>query len=229
MSQEDATSNGGTNGVGAGRLRRPALDRSEPRRGWGNLYAPGKADSAPPAASTEARDADTTPANPPPASSGPADAAARVVRDGYRIVEENLRRGRQVAAELRGVQREVANFAGRIDSQAVVSNFAQTLIDPALTEQLLGAARSLLGVLSAAVPVPATKPAAASATTAPAGQAAPASEPRVPLHPQERPDYVATAPRVLKLRATGPGEWLADLEIDGKVRRVQVRAVDGEL
>jgi hypothetical protein len=131
-----------------------------------------------------------------------------------------------VAAELRGVQREVASFAGRLDTQGVVSNLAQTLIDPALTEQLLGVARSFLGVLSAAVPVPASAPAAtpAASSAAPAAAAA-----RVALHPQERPDYVATAPRVVNLRAIGPGEWLADLEIDGKVRRVQVRAVDGEL
>jgi hypothetical protein len=238
MSQEDATSNGGTNGAGGARLRRPALERSEPRRGWGNLYSPGKADSAQPTTATDAREAETAPANAQPVGSGPADAAARVVRDGYRIVEENLRRGRQVAAELRGVQREVASFAGRLDSQGVVSNLAQTLIDPALTEQLLGAARGLLGVLSAAIPVPTpgAKPAAAStpptaSTSATTGATAPAgvTEPRVPLHPQERPDYAATLPRVLKLRAIGPGEWLADLEIDEKVRRVQIRAVDGEL
>jgi hypothetical protein len=34
---------------------------------------------------------------------------------------------------------------------------------------------------------------------------------------------------VLKLRSVAPGEWLADMEIAGQVRRVQVRAVDGEL
>jgi hypothetical protein len=34
---------------------------------------------------------------------------------------------------------------------------------------------------------------------------------------------------VLKLREIAPGEWLADLEIAGKIRRVQMRAVDGEL
>ena len=229
MSQEDATSNCGTNGSGSPRLRRPVLDRSEPRRGWVNLYAPGKADAAGPAAPTDARDADTAPANAPPATSTgslASDAAARVVRDGYRIVEENLRRGRQVAAELRGVQREVASFAGRLDTQGVVSNLAQTLIDPALTEQLLGLARSFLGVLSAAVPAPAAAPAPAPVASS---ATPPGAEARVALHPQQRPDYVATAPRVVKLRAIGPGEWLADLEIDGKVRRVQVRAVDGEL
>jgi hypothetical protein len=226
MSQEDATSNGSTNGAGGPRLRRPALDRSEPRRGWSNLYAPGKADAASPGTPTDTRDADTAPANATPsAGSLASDAAARVVRDGYRIVEENLRRGRQVAAELAGVQREVASFAGRLDTQGVVSNLAQTLIDPALTEQLLGVARSFLGVLGAAVSVPQAAPATAAGVRS---EASPAAA-RVPLHPQERQDYVATAPRVVKLRAVGPGEWLADLEIEGKVRRVQVRAVDGEL
>src|SRR5258706_2484226 len=167
MSQEDATSNGATNGAEVGRLRRPALERSEPRRGWGNWYAPGKADAAraePPSDSRNSRnsrDADTAPANPEPQATGggPSDAAARVVRDGYRIVEENLRRGRQVAAELRGVRREVADFAGRLDSQRVVSNLAQTFIDPALTEQLLGVARGFLSVLGAAAPSVAAPPA----------------------------------------------------------------------
>jgi hypothetical protein len=229
MSQEDAASNGGTNGAGGPRLRRPTLDRGEPRRGWGNLYAPGKADAAGPPAATHARDADTAPEGaPPPIGTGSlaSDTAARVVRDGYRIVEENLKRGRQVAAELRGVQREVASFAGRLDKQGVVSNLAQTLIDPALTEQLLGVARSFLGVLGAALPVP---PAAAATAPETSSPLSPSAEARVALHPQQRPDYVATAPRVLKIRAIGPAEWLADLEIDGKVRRVQVRAVDGEL
>src|SRR5258708_7034225 len=122
MSQEDATSNGAE----AERLRRPALERSEPRRGWGNLYAPGKADAARSQPPTDPPDADTAPA------------------------------------------------------------------------------------------VPAAPPASAR-------QAA------VPLHPQERPGYVPGGARVLKLKSVAPGEWLADLEIDGKVRRVQLRAVDGEL
>jgi len=229
MSQEDATSNGSTNGAGGPRLRRPALDRSEPRRGWTNLYSPGKADAAGPTPPTYARDAETKPESAPPAAgtgSLASDTAARVVRDGYRIVEENLRRGRQVAAELAGVQREVASFAGRLDTQGVISNLAQTLIDPALTEQLLGVARSFLGVLSAAVSVPQAASAAAPAVSSEA-PSVPAA--RVPLHPQQRPDYVTAAPRVVKLRAVAPGEWLADLEIEGKVRRVQVRAVDGEL
>lgn len=160
----------------------------------------------------------------PPAATNGNDAAARVVRDGYRIVEENLRRGRQVAAELRGVGREVADFTARGDAQRAVSNFAQALIDPALTEQVLGVARSFLSVLGAAMP--------SAAPPAPAAPVAAAREPapsRVPLHPQARPDYAAGGARVLKLRSVGPGEWLADLEIEGQVRRVQVRAVDGEL
>jgi hypothetical protein len=190
------------------------------------LYAPGKADATRAERPADSLEADTVPANPEPqasAAAGPSDAAARVVRDGYRIVEENLRRGRQVAAELRGVRREVADFAGRLDSQKVVSNLAQTLIDPALTEQLLGMARSFLSMLGAAAPF---APAATSKATDPAP---PAASSRVALHPQQRPDYAAAGARVLKLRSTAPGEWLADLEIDGKVRRVQVRAVDGEL
>src|SRR4051812_44469624 len=123
MSEDESASDGLTNGATEGRLRRPALDRSEPRRGWGNLYAPGKTDAASPVSKGHA------PVAPPPPidAASPADAAARVVRDGYRIVEENLRRGRQVAAELRGVKREVADFAGRIDSQKLVGNWAQTL------------------------------------------------------------------------------------------------------
>ena len=206
-------------------MRRPALERSEPRRGWGNLYAPGKADAARAEPPSDSRDADTAPAHPEPqaTANGASDAAARVVRDGYRIVEENLRRGRQVAAELRGVRREVADFAGRLDPQRVVSSVTQTLIDPALTEQLLGVARSFLGVFGAAMPAPGVatpaEPVATPRTTAA----------EVPLHPQQRPGYAPSGARVLKLRSTAPGEWLADLEIDGKVRRVQVRAVDGEL
>src|SRR5207244_11600267 len=126
------------------------------------------------------------------------------------------RRGRQVAAEFAGVRREVSSFAGRLDTQGVVGSLAQTLIDPALTEQLLGAARSLLGVLGAAVSVPQAAPAAAPAVrSAPPPAVAGA---RVPLHPQPRPDYVATAPRVVKLRAVASGGGLADLEIEGKVR-----------
>jgi hypothetical protein len=157
------------------------------------------------------------------------DAAARVVRDGYRIVEENLRRGRQVAAELRGVRREVADFAGRIDPQKLVNDLTQTVIDPALTQQVLGAARTLLGALGAVVPA-----AAAAAGVTPPEPSSPASagaatKPEVPLHPQARAHYTPAGARVLKLRAIAPGEWLADMEIDGQIRRVQVRAVDGEL
>jgi len=231
MSQEDTTSNGGSNAAGPGRLRRPALERSEPKRSWSNLYAPGKADAAAATVATDAREVETAPANPQPQSTpgtAPADAASRVVRDGYRIVEENLRRGRQVAAELRGVQREVASFAGRLDAQGALGSLAQTLVDPALTEQLLGVARSFFSVLSSAMPTPHAGTAQPNAAAAPA-DAAPVRREQVPLHPQERTDYAATAPRLLKLRATGPSEWLADLEIDGRVRRVQLRAVDGEL
>ncbi len=184
------------------------------------MYAPGKADDARSEPAREPADAATASSAEPPDATNANDAAARVVRDGYRIVEENLRRGRQVAAELRGVGREVADFTGRVDPQRVVSNLAQTLIDPALTEQLLGVARSFLGVLGAALP---------SIPSAPGATAEAAPPPRVALHPQDRPDYAASAARVLKLRSVAPGEWLADLEIDGKVRRVQVRAVDGEL
>jgi hypothetical protein len=185
------------------------LERTEPRRGWGNLYAPGKADAA--------REAPAgIDAAAPAAAAAPVDAAARVVRDGYRVVEENLRRGRQVAAELRGVRREVADFAGRLDAQKLMSELTQTVIDPALTQQVMGVARTLFSALGAVVP-----------TSAPAPAAPPA--PSVPLHPQERSDYTPAGARVLKLRSVAPGEWLADMEIDGKVRRVQVRAVDGEL
>jgi hypothetical protein len=206
MPEEDATSNGTTNGASSSRLRRPPLERTEPRRGWGNLYAPGKADAAREMPAEQ-------PAAAPAAAAAPVDAAARVVRDGYRVVEENLRRGRQVAAELRGVRREVADFAGRLDAQKLMSDLTQTVIDPALTQQVMGVARALF---SAVVP-----------TSAPAPVAKPA--PSVALHPQERPDYTPAGARVLKLRSVAPGEWLADMEIDGQVRRVQVRAVDGEL
>jgi hypothetical protein len=207
MSRKDVTPDDAPPTSGVGRLRRPALERTEPRRGWGNLYAPGRADNSGPAATQ--RHAETPPAD---AGAAPNDAAARVVRDGYRIVEENLRRGRQIAAELRGAGREVTDAAGRVDAQGAVSSLRQALLDPALTEQLAGVARSFFSVLSAALPVP-----------------QPPAEPRVPLHPQERADFAAGGARVLKLRSVGPGEWLADLEVDGKVRRVQVRAVDGEL
>jgi hypothetical protein len=195
------------------------------------LYAPGKADAAanhaPRAASDETPHSQAQPREP---AAAPVDAAARVVRDGYRVVEENLRRGRQVAAELRGVRREVADFAGRIDAQRLVSEFSQTVIDPALTQQVLGVAKTLLGALGAVVPAAAAAAGvtpSASSSPSPAAQAT--TRPEVALHPQARPDYTPAAARVLKLRETAPGEWLADMEIDGRVRRVQVRAVDGEL
>jgi hypothetical protein len=155
------------------------------------------------------------------------DAAARVVRDGYRVVEENLRRGRQVAAELRGVRREAADFAGRIDAQKLVSDFTRTVIDPALTEQVLGVAKSFFGALGAVVPAAAA--AAGVASTAPRATSTAVPKPEVALHPQARPDYALAGARVLKLRETAAGEWLADIEINGRVRRVHVRAVDGEL
>jgi hypothetical protein len=210
MPEEDATSNGTNQGASGSRLRRPPLERTEPRRGWGNLYAPGKADAAP------QPPPDTPPDHGPSArEAAPADAATRVVRDGYRIVEENLRRGRQVAAELRGVRREVADFAGRFDAQKLMSDVTQTVIDPALTQQVLGVARTFFSALGAVVPNAAPPP--------------PAAAVQVPLHPQARADYGSAGARVLKLRNVAPGEWLADMEIDGQVRRVQVRAVDGEL
>jgi hypothetical protein len=214
MPEEDVTSNGAGGTTNGSRLRRPPLERAEPRRGWSNLYAPGKADAA-------SREAPTEPAAATEGvAAAPADAATRVVTEGYRIVEENLRRGRQVAGELRGVRREVADFAGRIDAQKLVSELTQTVIDPALTQQMLGVAKTFFSALGAIVP--GTTPAAAPAP-------APAPAQHVPLHPQERAGYVASGARVLKLKATGPGEWLADVEIEGRVRRVQVRAVDGEL
>ena len=222
MPEEDHASNGATNGAGTARLRRPALDRTEPRRGWGNLYAPGKADSVPEGAPSASPAAESQ--APPASATAPIDAAARVVRDGYRVVEENLRRGRQVAAELRGVRREVADFAGRIDAQKLVSELTQTVIDPALTQQVLGVAKTFLGALSAVMPAAPTAAPASSSAAAP-----PSSSAQVALHPQERPDYAPAGARVLKLRSTGSGEWLADMEIDGQVRRVQVRALDGEL
>jgi hypothetical protein len=191
-----------------------------------NLYAPGRADAEGRAPAPDANAANASPPSEPRPAASANDAAARVVRDGYRIVEENLRRGRQVAAELRGVGREVADFTGRFDAPRVVSNLTQTLIDPALTEQLVGVARSFLSVLGAAMP---SAPTAAAPAASPPAATEPAPAARIPLHPQARPDYAAGGARVLKLRSVGPGEWLADLEIDGEVRRVQVRAVDGEL
>lgn len=207
MPEEDGLV-GGNEQAAAARLRRPPLERVEPRRGWGNLYAPGKADAVAPSPAPLSEP-------PPESAETPTDAAGRVIRDGYRVVEENLRRGRQVAAELRGVQREVASFAGRLDAQRLVGSVTQTVIDPALSEQLSSLARSVFAALGSLMP------------GAPAPTASPAST--APLHPQARADYAASDARVLKLRSVGPGEWLADIEIEGQVRRVQVRAVDGEL
>lgn len=207
MSRDDAASDGAIPPE-SGRLRRPTLERSEPRRSWDNLYAPGRADAV-----GSSADAGSSSAGAPPN-----DAAARAIREGYRIVEENLRRGREAAAELRGAGREVADFAARVDGARVIGPLSQLLIDPALTEQLAGVARGFLNALGSVIP---SAPGATRAESA--------RETRVPLHPQERADYAASAARVLKLRSVGPGEWLADLEIDGRVRRVQVRAVDGEL
>lgn len=193
------------------------------------MYTPGKADAAPNAPSAEPATAPTHPGDAPAhdADSRVTDAASRVVRDGYRIVEENLRRGRQVASELRGARREVQDFTARLDPQRLLGGWTQALLDPALAEQLRGVARGLLSNLSAALP-------AATVGTAPGAPAVGTPVPvsartPLPLHPQERAEYSAAPGRVLKLKSTGPGEWLADLELDGKVRRVQIRAVDGEL
>jgi hypothetical protein len=124
----------------------------------------------------------------------------------------------------------VANFAGRIDAQKLVSELTQTVIDPALTQQMLGVAKTLLGALGAVVPAAAAAAGVAPpAPSSPAPAADAATKPELALHPQARPDYTPAAARVLKLRETAPGEWLADMEIDGRVRRVQVRAVDGAL
>src|SRR5690349_2168403 len=98
MSQEDVLPDGANNGAGGGRLRRPTLERTEPRRAWVNLYAPGRADAEANLPASHDTASAASPAAEPRATSNGNDAAARVVRDGYRIVEENLRRGRQVAA-----------------------------------------------------------------------------------------------------------------------------------
>lgn len=193
------------------------------------MYTPGKADAAPNAPSAEPATGPTHPGDAPAhdADSRVTDAASRVVRDGYRIVEENLRRGRQVASELRGARREVQDFTARLDPQRLLGGWTQALIDPALAEQLRGVARGLLSNLSAALPA-ATAVTATAAPTTGRPPPTPASAP-LPLHPQERAEYSAAPGRILKLKSTGPGEWLADLQLDGKVRRVQIRAVDGEL
>jgi hypothetical protein len=214
MSRDDVALDGALPAANVGRARRPALERTEPRRGWGNLYAPGKADNAARPPDTEGASTAASPVEPEPA---PTDAAARVIRDGYRIVEENLRRGQRVAAELRGARREGAGASAPSEAHRVVSDFTQALFDPALTEQLVGVARSLLNAVGIATP------------PAPVDVKAKDADAHVPLHPQQRSDFSASGARVLKLRRVSADEWLADLELDGEVRRVQIRAVDGEL
>ncbi len=216
---ENAEYQAGLNG--GARPRRPVPERTEPLRGFLNLYAPGKADRFAPRVGAPPNE---PPAAPEPAAASGGDATGRVIREGYRIVEDNLRRGRQAAAQLRGVRRDVVDAATRLEPQKLVSAFSQTFLDPALTQQFLELARSWISLLGVG---PAT-----SATVAPAQGSDSASAERVPLHPQERSDYARdpiSSGKLLRLRQTGEDEWLGDLEIDGKVRRVHLRAVDGDL
>lgn len=68
-----------------------------------------------------------------------------------------------------------------------------------------------------------------------AGDAGPTlRQPRIALHPQQRAEYGSTGavaprsggPQLLGLSVLRPGEWVGDLVIDGRVRRVQIRELE---
>ena len=195
------------------RVRRPVPERTMPHRGWQNLYTLGSAADAA---------AQSTPA-PPPGEDG----AARVVRDGYRTLEENLRRGRQAAEDLHEASAGTQALTLGVNSRSFVSSFARAFFDPALTRPFVDVARSWINVFS--LPTRFERAAAER-------QKALAMPPeRIPFHPQQRAQYRAPdraaaprsgAPQLLGLSALRPGEWVGDLAIDGRVRRVQIRELE---
>lgn len=186
------------------RVRRPIPERTAPHRGWQHLYTLGTA-------------ADAT-AGSLPILPSREDDAARVVRDGYRTLEENLRRGRQAAEDLREVSSGSQSLGLSVAPQAWLTSFARAFFDPALTRPFVGLARTWMNALSwdrGAASAPPTLP----------------PQSRVAFHPQQRPEYAGPAaarggPQLLGLSVLRPGEWVGDLAIDGRVRRVQIRELE---
>ena len=206
--QDGATSEEDGNGAShRERVRRPVPERTEPHRGWQHLYTLGAAADA--AGSSI------------PLPEHHEDQAARVVRDGYRTLEENLRRGRQAAEDLHEASAGSQALALRASSRSFVSAFARAFFDPALTRPFVDVARSWINGFS-----PPARPKYDAAQAEPA--------PRVPFHPQRRAEFAARqpgasrpgGPQLLGLSALRPGEWVGDLSIDGRVRRVQIRELE---
>jgi hypothetical protein len=198
-----AYDNGAGGSSDAQRARRPVPERTTPRRAWTHLYTQGTAADAASLADVAA----------PAAEEG----SARTVRDGYRVIEENLRKGRQAAAELRSSNELAA--PGRVDPQRIASGLAQAFLDPALTRPLLDLARNWIGVIGA------------SARFERAPRLPKAQSAGVPLHPQERAAYGRPAahgsgPVLTGLSPIRPGEWVGELVIEGKAQRVVIRALE---
>jgi hypothetical protein len=195
------------------RVRRPIPERTAPHRDWQNLYTMG-------AAADAAANAIPIP------NHHDDDPSARIVRAGYRTLEENLRRGRLVAEGLHAGSDSRALTLGA-SRQSFVTALARAFFDPALVRPLQDVAESWLRVLS--LPARFER---ASAQPYPASH--PPSEP-VPLHPQQRAEYRADGarnapraggPQLLGLSQLRPGEWVGELSIGGRVRRVQIRELE---
>jgi len=195
------------------RVRRPVPERTAPHRDWHHLYTLGAAaDAAANAIPIPNRNED--------------DPNARIVRDGYRTLEENLRRGRLVAEGLHGGSDSRALTLGA-SRQSFIAALARAFFDPALVRPLQDAAESWLRVLS----LPARFE---RAPARPYPAANPPNE-QLPLHPQQRAEYGADGarraprsggPQLLGLSQLRPGEWVGDLSIGGRVRRVQIRELE---
>jgi hypothetical protein len=196
-------------GRGSERARRPVPERTAPQRGWRHLYTVGVAADA--AASSL------------PLPRQNEDDVGRVVRDGFRTLEDNLRRGRQAAEDLRETAAG-SSLAHGSNPQAFVTSLALAFFDPALTRPFANLARSWMSVFSLPGHFEHDR-------RAHAPRAALESE-RIPLHPQERVEYQRGAaarkggPRLLGLSPLRPGEWVGDLEVEGRVRRVQIRELE---
>lgn len=196
------------------RARRPVPERTAPHRDWHHLYTLGAAaDAAASAIPIPNRNDD--------------DPSARIVRDGYRTLEENLRRGRLVAEGLHAGSDSRALTVGA-RPQSFLTALARAFFDPALVRPLQDVAESWLRVLS----LPARFERAPAQTTS--LSSSPPNAP-LPLHPQQRAEYGADGarnpprtggPQLLGLSQLRPGEWVGDLSIGGRVRRVQIRELE---
>ena len=191
------------------RPRRPIPERTHANRGWDRLYAIGvDADAVHGAVPIMVRKQDDR---------------DRIVEEAGRALEENLRRGREMASELAGSSLPSATVGKRLQFATVVS---RALVDPALGRGLVRAVRGWFR-------------AGGELGRSPRHTRARAPHPRsdapLPLHPQERADYQASGgpshtsgdgPRLLRLSLLRPGEWVGDASIGGRVRRVHVRELE---